>query len=351
MGYPITLIREGEKGAGDIAAVQTAIDATGVTIDWQVIDVSLNALNQSDTLLSNYVLDAIRETKTILKGPLTMPIGLDPRWIEADIRERLDLYVNLRPAKTMVGTRSNFQNVDLVIVRETTEDIYAGIEFERTSIEAADARSFLSKLSGKRIREDSAVGIKPISVRGCGQIIEFAFNYARNNGRSKVTAIHQAHIMAHTDGLFLEIARDIAQEFPEIAFEDRSVETVCRELMQTPDTYDVLVMPNLYGDLLSHLCAGMVGGVGAPNAYIGDKYAVFEAQSTRASQALTDPTSLILSGVLMLQHLGERDAALKLQTAVETVIAAQVATAGNRDLMTEVAGLPTIAQAIAEAVV
>lgn len=319
MGYPVVLIREGELGAQVTNALQMAIAATGVNIDWQIVDI--DGENQQGRLPS-YIFDVIRTAKTAVIGPLMMPDSY--RNMEADIRENLDLYVNLRPTKTMVGVPSNSQNVDLMIVRETTEGIYAGIEFERTSVEAADARSFLSKLSGKRIREDAAVGIKPISVKGCGQIIEFAFNYARKAGRHQVIAVHQAHVMAHTDGLFLEIARDIAQEFPDIEFEDRAIEVICRELMQKPETFDVLVMPNLYGDLLAHLCAGMAGGLSVPNAHIGDKYAVFGAQSTDIGEVGHDPTSLILSGALMLEHLGEQNAARRLQAAVEVVVANQV---------------------------
>ncbi|BDM79479.1 isocitrate/isopropylmalate family dehydrogenase [Acaryochloris marina] len=319
MGYPVVLIREGELGAWVTNALQMAIAATGVDINWQIVDMGGE---ERQGLLPSYIFDLIRTAKTAVIGPLIMPDNY--RQMEADIREKLDLYVNLRPTKTMVGIPSNYQNVDLMIVRETTEGIYAGIEFERTSVEAADARSFLSKLSGKRIREDAAVGIKPISVKGCGQIIEFAFNYARKTGRHQVIAVHQAHVMAHTDGLFLEIAQDIAQEFPDIDFEDRSIEVICRELMQKPERFDVLVMPNLYGDLLAHLCAGMVGGLSVPIAHIGDKYAVFGAQSTGTGDVENDPTSLILAGALMLRHLGEQEAAQRLQTAVEAVVADQV---------------------------
>lgn len=319
MGYPVVLIQEGELGARVTNALQIAIAATGVDINWQIVDIGGE---DQQGLLPSYIFDIIRTAKTAVIGPLMMPDNY--RQMEADIREKLDLYVNLRPTKTMVGIPSNYQNVDLMIVRETTEGIYAGIEFERTSVEAADARSFLSKLSGKRIREDAAVGIKPISVKGCGQIIEFAFNYARKTGRHRVIAVHQAHVMAHTDGLFLEIAQDIAQEFPDINFEDRSIEVICRELMQKPETFDVLVMPNLYGDLLAHLCAGMMGGLSVPMAHIGDKYAVFGAQSTGTGDVENDPTSLILAGALMLQHLGEQEAARRLQAAVETVVAGQV---------------------------
>lgn len=229
-------------------------------------------------------------------------------------------------AKSIVGVKSYFQNIDLVIVRENTEDLYAGIEFEYTSPEAAKARAFLSDLAGKPIREDAAIGVKPISVLGSDRIIEFAFKYAKANHRQKVTAVHKANIMKFTDGLFLERAREIARRYPEIEFEDRIVDNMCMQLMQKPELYDVMVMPNLYGDILSDLCAGMIGGLGvAPGANIGDEYAVFEAihgsAPKYAGQNKANPTALILSGVLMLQHLGEMEAARRLQAAVEKVIA------------------------------
>lgn len=346
MGYPVVLIQEGELGARVTNALQMAIAATGVDINWQIVDIGGE---DQQGLLPNYIFDIIRTAKTAVIGPLMMPDNYHQ--MEADIREKLDLYVNLRPAKTMVGIPSNYQNVDIMIVREMAEGIYAGIEFERTSVEAADARSFLSKLSGKRIREDAAVGIKPISVKGCGQIIEFAFNYARKTKRHQVIAVHQAHVMAHTDGLFLEIARDIAQEFPDIAFADRSIEVICQELMQKPERFDVLVMPNLYGDLLAHLCAGMVGGLSVPIAHVGDKYAVFGAQSTGTDDVGHDPTSLILAGALMLRHLGEQEAAQRLQTAVEAVVASHVdTTADLNPVGFEGVDSQAMAQAITQAI-
>jgi isocitrate dehydrogenase (NAD+) len=215
-----------------------------------------------------------------------------------------------------------------VIVRENTEDLHAGIEFERTTVEAAEARTFLSRLSGKTIREDSAIAVKPISVLGSQQIVDFAFRHATVTGRKKVTAVHKANIMKYTDGLFLEVAREVAKDYPNIEFEDCIVDNMCMQLMQKPDLYDVLVMPNLYGDILSDLCAGMIGGLGvAPSVNLGHEYAVFEAlhgsAPQYAGQNKANPTALILSGVLMLQHLGAIEAAAKLQKAVEFVIAEQ----------------------------
>lgn len=355
MAYPVTLIRGDGIGPEVAAATRTAIDATGVEIDWHVVDAGIDVMETEGTPLPESVLDSIRQTKTAIKGPITTPVGQGFRSVNVEIRKRLDLYANLRPAKSISGVKSYFENIDLVIVRENTEDLYAGIEFERTSVEAAEARDFLAKLSGKPIRDDAALGIKPISVKGSHQIVEYAFQYAQTNGRRKVTAVHKANIMKFTDGLFLDVAREVAKGYPDLEFEDRIVDNMCMQLMQKPELYDVLVMPNLYGDILSDLCAGMIGGLGvAPGANIGDDYAVFEAihgsAPKYAGQNKANPTALILSGVLMLQHLGELEAARKLQGAVEKVISEKkqvtydLAPAG-----TEPVGTQEMAAAIAQA--
>jgi isocitrate dehydrogenase (NAD+) len=328
MGYPVTLIRGDGIGPEVVEATRFAIDATGVSIDWHVVDAGMEVMDQYGTSLPEPVLESIRETKTALKGPTTTPIGQEFKSASVEICKRLNLYASLRPAKSIAGIQSFFHDIDLAIVRENTEDLYAGIEFERTTVEAAEARTFLSRLSSKTIREDSAIGVKPISVLGSQQIVEFAFRHATVTGRKKVTAVHNAHIMKHTDGLFLEVAREVAKDYPNIEFDDRRVDTLCMQLMQKPQLYDVLVMPNLYGDILSGLCAGMVGGLGvASGAHVGHEYAVFEAlhgsAPQHAGQNKTNPTALILSGVLMLQHLGAIEAAAKLQKAVEFVIAEQ----------------------------
>lgn len=357
MGYPVTLILGDGISLEIVAATQTVIDASGAKIDWQVVDAGIEVLEGGGPALSKDVLDSIRQTKVALMGPITLPVSQDIYSLKKSISNQLNLFAKLRPAKSMAGVRSSFQDIDLVIVQENTEDLYAGIEFERTTLEAADARSFLSKLSGKRIREDSAVGVKSISVKGSGQIAEFAFNYARDNDRHKVTAVHQAHLMRYTDGLFLEIVGEIAKEFPEIEFEDRTVDNLCLQLMQNPEEFDVLVMPYSYGDITSSLCTGMIGGFGiAPSASFGDEYAVFEATHRMvppyAGQHQVNPTALILSGVLMLRHLGEREAAQKLQTAVETVIAINAHV--THDLVssgTEPVSTQEMAQAIVQAMV
>jgi isocitrate dehydrogenase (NAD+) len=328
MGHPVTLIRGDGIGPEVAEATRLVIDATGVSIDWQVVDAGMAMIEKYGTPLPEQVMATIRETKTALKGPITTPVGKGFRSVNVEIRQQLNLYASVRPAQSMVGVKSHFSGIDLVIVRENTEDLYAGIEFDRTTMEAAEAREFLSRLSGIKIRDDAAVGVKPISVLGSRQIVDFAFRHATVCGRRKVTAVHKANIMKYTDGLFLDIAREVAKEYPNIEFEDRIVDNMCMQLMQNSEAYDVLVMPNLYGDILSDLCAGMIGGLGvAPGANVGDEYAVFEAihGSVPAFAGLNkaNPTALILSGVLMLQHLGEVDAAARIQAAVEKVIAEQ----------------------------
>jgi len=325
VAHAVTLIRGDGIGPEVALATQTALDATGVSFDWHVVDAGVDMMDKYGTPLPEHVLDSIKETKTAIKGPITTPVGTGFRSVNVEIRKRLHLYANLRPAKSIVGVKSYFHDIDLVIVRENTEDLYAGIEFEYTTSEASQARKFLSDLSGKPIRDDAAIGVKPISVMGSEKIVEFAFKYAQANGRKKVTAVHKANIMKFTDGLFLETARQVATKYPTIEFEDRIVDNMCMQLMQKPELYDVMVMPNLYGDILSDLCAGMIGGLGvAPGANIGDDYAVFEAihgsAPKYAGQNKANPTALILSGVLMLQHLGEMEAAKRLQAAVEKVI-------------------------------
>jgi isocitrate dehydrogenase (NADP) (EC 1.1.1.42) len=329
VGYAVTLIRGDGIGPEVAQATQTVIDATGVSIDWHVVDAGVGVMETYGTPLPDHVLESIRTTKTAIKGPITTPVGSGFRSVNVAIRKELDLFANLRPAKSMQGVKSYFENVDLIVVRENTEDLYAGIEFQLGTAEVAQARNFLSQLAQKPIREDAAIGVKPISDFGSRRIVKFAFDYARKNGRKKVTAVHKANIMKFTDGLFLEVARDVAQSYPDIEFEDRIVDNMCMQLMQKPELYDVLVMPNLYGDIVSDLCAGMIGGLGvAPGANFGEGIAVFEAIHGSAPKYAglnkVNPTALILSGVMMLQYLGETEAARRLQLAVEQVIAEKV---------------------------
>jgi len=324
--YAVTLVRGDGIGPEVAKATQTVVDATGVKIDWTVVDAGVDVMEQYGTPLPEHVLESIRTTKVAIKGPITTPVGSGFRSVNVAIRKELDLYANLRPAKSIEGVKSTFKDIDLIIVRENTEDLYAGIEFEAGTEAVGKANQFLSELSGKTIRADSAIGVKPISDFGSRRIVKFAFDYARANGRKKVTAVHKANIMKFTDGLFLEVARDVAKDYTDIEFEDRIVDNMCMQLMQKPELYDVLVLPNLYGDIVSDLCAGMIGGLGvAPGANIGADMAVFEAihgsAPKYAGQNRVNPTALILSGVMMLRYLGETSAADRLQQAVEDIIA------------------------------
>ncbi|GAB4210456.1 MAG: isocitrate/isopropylmalate dehydrogenase family protein [Synechococcales cyanobacterium] len=326
MTYRVTLIPGDGIGPEVAQATRTVIDATGVNIEWIIQDAGVDVMEKYGTPLPDGVLDSIRDTKIAIKGPITTPVGSGFRSVNVAIRKELDLYANLRPAKSIRGVKSPFDNIDLIVVRENTEDLYAGIEFARETRQADELRDYLVKLSGKTIREKSALGIKPISEFGSRRIVKFAFDYARANGRKKVTAVHKANIMKFTDGLFLEVARDVAKDYSDIEFEDRIVDNMCMQLMQKPELYDVLVLTNLYGDIVSDLCAGMIGGLGvAPGANIGDGLAVFEAIHGSApkytGQNRVNPTALILSGVLMLDYLGEQAAARRLEKAVQAILA------------------------------
>ncbi|AFY72216.1 isocitrate/isopropylmalate dehydrogenase [Synechococcus sp. PCC 7502] len=325
MTHSVTLVRGDGIGPEVAKATQTAIDATGVKIDWVVVDAGVDVMEQYGTPLPDHVLESIKATKTAIKGPITTPVGSGFRSVNVAIRKELDLYANLRPAKSIDGVKSAFRNVDLVIVRENTEDLYAGIEFQTGTPEAEQALEYLQNLSKKKIVPHSAIGVKPISDMGSRRIVKFAFDYAQANGRKKVTAVHKANIMKFTDGLFLEVAKDVAKDYPNIEFDDRIVDNMCMQLMQKPELYDVLVLPNLYGDIVSDLCAGMIGGLGvAPGGNFGTDIAVFEAihgsAPKYAGQNKVNPTALILSGVMMLRHLNEIEAADRLQQAVEDVI-------------------------------
>jgi isocitrate dehydrogenase (NAD+) len=326
VAYRVTLIPGDGIGPEVAKAMTTVLEATGVRFEWIPVEAGVEVIEKYGTPLPPQVLESIRETKVAIKGPIGTPVGTGFRSVNVAIRKELDLYANLRPAKSMLGVKSPFQDIDLVVVRENTEDLYAGIEFERGTPEAIQAREEMMRLSGKPIREGSAIGIKPISDFGSRRIVKFAFEYARQNGRKKVTAVHKANIMKFTDGLFLRVAREVAQEYPDIEFEDRIVDNMCMQLMQKPQLYDVLVLTNLYGDIISDLCAGMIGGLGvAPGANIGDGIAVFEAihgsAPKYAGQNKVNPCALILSGAMMLRYLGEREAAARVEAAVQAVIA------------------------------
>ena len=324
--HEVTLITGDGTGPELAEAARMVVEATGVQIKWDVQTAGVGILQSEGTPLPDRVLESIKRTGVALKAPITTPVGKGFRSVNVRMRQTLDLYACLRPCKSYKGVRSRYEDIDLVVVRENTEDLYAGIEFRRGSDEAEKLRSVIADLDGREIRPDSGISIKPISETATRRIVTFAFEYARANGRRKVTSVHKANIMKFSDGLFLEVSRQVAREYGDIEFEDRIVDNMCMQLVQKPELYDVLVMPNLYGDILSDLCAGLVGGLGvAPGANIGDSYATFEATHGSApkyaGQNKVNPTALMLSAVLMLRHIGERQAADRLEAAIAFVIA------------------------------
>ncbi|MFA5335769.1 MAG: isocitrate/isopropylmalate dehydrogenase family protein [Candidatus Omnitrophota bacterium] len=306
--------------------IDAAVAASGASIEWEAFDAGIDVVEKYGTALPEHVLASIRKNRVALKGPITTPIGTGMRSVNVELRKALELYACLRPCRSYKGVRSRYSDVDLVIVRENTEDLYAGVEFNSDTPESKKVIDLVNTLSKKQIRQDSAISIKPISKFGSERIVRFAFEYALKNKRKKVTCIHKANIMKATDGLFLAVARQVAGEYAgKVAFEDRIVDNICMQLVQRPEEYDILVLPNLYGDIISDLCAGLVGGLGlAPGANIGDNVAVFEATHGSAPKYKglnkVNPVAMILSGVLMLRHLGEKDAADRLENAVKRVI-------------------------------
>jgi isocitrate dehydrogenase (NAD+) len=307
MTYRVTLIPGDGTGPELVEATRRVLEATGVSFDWDVQEAGADVMDKYGTPLPEAVLDSIRENKVGLKGPITTPVGTGFRSVNVAIRKALDLYANLRPARTMQGVRSRYEDIDIVAVRENTEGLYAGIEHDVIPGEAAETIRIITRKASERV-------------------VRFAFEYARANGRRKVTAVHKANILKATDGLFLSVAREVAQRYPDVAFEDRIVDNMCMQLVQRPTEYDVLVLPNLYGDIVSDLCSGLVGGLGvAPGANIGDELAVFEpvhgSAPKYAGMNKVNPTATILSGMLMLRYLDEKEAADRVQDAVTAVIA------------------------------
>ncbi|MFH0932746.1 MAG: isocitrate/isopropylmalate dehydrogenase family protein [Nitrospirota bacterium] len=323
--YTITLIPGDGIGPEISEATKRVIEATGVDIRWDIQEAGQDVFEKEGTPLPQRVLDSIRKNKVALKGPITTPVGTGFRSVNVTLRQTLDLYCCLRPCKTFKGARTRYKDVDLVIVRENTEDLYAGIEFEKGLEGTKNLIEFIMKATGKKIRADSGISIKPISIYATDRIVTFAFEYARKNKRKKVTAVHKANIMKFSDGLFLETARNVAKRYPDIPFEDRIVDNMCMQLVQKPELYDVIVLPNLYGDIVSDLSAGLIGGLGiAPGANLGEETAVFEPVHGSAPKYKglnkVNPLAMILSGVLMLKHLGETEKAERLEMAVSSVI-------------------------------
>jgi isocitrate dehydrogenase (NAD+) len=327
MAHRVTLIPGDGTGPELVEATRRVLEATGVEFDWDVEPAGEEVMHEHDgNPLPPTTLESIRENKVALKGPITTPVGGGFRSVNVGLRKELDMYAQVRPCKSYPGVRSRFQDVDLVIIRENTEDLYAGIEYEQGTPDAEELIRWIGSKGGKLRWDDAGISIKPISVTGTRRIFEFAFDWARRNGRKQITAVHKANIMKFSDGLWLRVAREVASENEDIVFNDRIVDNMCMQLVQRPEEYDVLVLPNLYGDVLSDLCAGMIGGLGmAPGANHGDDVAVFEpthgSAPKYAGQNKVNPMAELLSGMLMLRHLGEQDAARRLERAIADVIA------------------------------
>jgi len=323
--YQVSLIPGDGIGPEVTEATRRVLEGTGITFDWDYCDAGLDALEKHGDVLPEATLDSVRKNGLGLKGPITTPIGSGFRSVNVGLRHALQLYANLRPGKTIAGVQSTFDDIDLVIVRENMEDTYAGVEFDTGTEDAKTIIGEINKLSEKKVAEDAAISIKMITPEGSRRIVEYAFEYARKNNRKLVTAVHKANIMKFSDGLFLKIAQDVAAEYPDIEFNDRIVDNMCMQLMQKPEQYDVLVLPNLYGDIVSDLVSGMIGGLGvAPGGNIGKDAAVFEpihgSAPSHAGKNEANPTAMILSGALMLRHLGEIAAAEAVEGAVAAVI-------------------------------
>lgn len=324
--HRVTLIPGDGVGPELTEATRRVLEATGVPFDWDVQEAGLDVLERAGTPLPPEVLDSIRATGVALKGPITTPIGTGFRSVNVALRAELELYACLRPCKSYPGVRSRYADVDITIVRENTEDLYAGIEYEAGTDSAHGVIDFLNRLQSKQIRPDSGISIKPISRSGSERIARFAFDYAVAEGRSKVDCVTKANIMKYTDGLFLHVFREVAKDYPGIEASETLVDALCMGLVQRPENFDVLVLPNLYGDIISDLAAGLVGGLGmAPGANIGASAAVFEATHGSAPKYKgmdkVNPTAMMLSGVLMLKHLAEPEAAARLEAAIAGVIA------------------------------
>ncbi len=325
MVYDVTLIPGDGIGPEVVEAARRVLEATGVEFRWHMADAGLDALEKYGDTLPEATVESIRQTKLGLKGPITTPIGTGFRSVNVGLRQALNLYANLRPARTFPGVRTRYENVDIVVVRENTEDLYAGVEFDTGSEDARAVIEAINPRTKRKIAPDAAISIKMITPEASRRIVKFAFDYARQNKRRLVTAVHKANIMKFSDGLFLHVAQEVAQDYPDIEFNDRIVDNVCMQLVQRPEEYDVLVMPNLYGDIVSDLVTGLVGGLGiSPGANIGDGIACFEPIHGSApkytGQNKANPTAEILSGVMMLHYIGEHEAGDRVERAVRQVI-------------------------------
>ena len=320
--HKVTLIPGDGTGPELVRSAVAVIEASGVKIDWEVVEAWQGVMDKYGTPLPENVLTSIRKNKVALKGPITTPIGTGFRSVNVALRQELNLYACVRPIKSFAGIKNTYQNVDLVVVRENTEDLYAGIEFAPGSPAAQE----IVKLTQKNLHPTTAISLKVISRPATERIARFAFEYARQHNRKKVTAITKANIMKFSDGLFLEVSRQVARDYPDIEYEEKLVDNMCMQLVQKPQIYDILLLPNLYGDIISDLGAGLIGGLGvAPGANFGEGVAVFEAVHGSAPKYRgmdkVNPTALIMSAIMMLEYLGESTAARNIEEAVRKVIA------------------------------
>src|SRR6187401_2837470 len=327
MAHRVTLIPGDGTGPELTEATRRVIEATGVAFEWDVCQAGVDVMEETGTPLPEGTLSSVKENGLALKGPITTPIGTGFRSVNVALRHELELYACLRPCKSYEGVRSRYEDVDIVVVRENTEDLYAGIEYEAAGNDAKLVIDTLNALQAKQISPESGISVKPISAAASERIIRFAFEHARTNGRREVAGVTKANIMKFTDGLFLSVFREVAAEYPDVQSREVLVDALTMQLVQRPEEFDVLVLPNLYGDIISDLTAGLVGGLGvAPGANIGEHAAVFEATHGSApkytGENKVNPTAMILSGKLMLEYIGERDAAERLEAAVADVIAA-----------------------------
>ena len=324
MAHDVTFIPGDGTGPELTEATRRVLEATGVDFNWDFHEAGIDEYRKHGNPFPEATLESLKSTGVGIKGPTTTPVGSGFRSINVLLRKELDLYACVRPCKALEGVRTRFPETDLVIVRENTEDLYAGIEFERGTPENAALREKLAEL-GSTVRDDAGISIKPISVFGSERIVRHAFDYAVTHGHKKVVAAHKANIMKFSDGLFLEVARDVAKDYPAIEFQDCIIDNLCNQLITYPEDYEVIVLPNLYGDIVSDLCAAMIGGLGvAGGANVGTEAAVFEAthgsSPSYAGKNRMNPTAIMLSGVYMLDHLKETAAARAMERAIAEVI-------------------------------
>ncbi len=354
MAYNVTLIPGDGIGPEVTEAARRVLEETGVAFHWDLAYAGADVMDKYGTPLPESVLESVRKNKVALKGPITTPVGSGFRSVNVALRKELDLYACVRPCKTYPGVPSHYRDVDIIVVRENTEDLYAGIEFEKGTPEAAKLIRLITETKRGNVREDSGFSLKMISETGSRRVVRFAFEYARTYKRKKVTALHKANIMKFSDGLFLAVAREVAQEYHDIEFEDRIIDNMAMQLVKRPQQFDIIVAPNLYGDIISDLCAGLVGGLGvAPGANVGDGIAVFEpahgSAPKYAGQNKVNPMAVMLSGVMMLRYLGETGAADKLEEAIAGVIAeGKSVTYDMKQDNSQGVGTPQVANAVIE---